>query len=126
MSCLFHSLCRFVSHGDYKKLRQDICNFLDANQPLLDDLTIKEIAELDGITKEQYIQNMRDDNTWGGAPEIKAFCEMYKVIVKVVILSSHKVIDFTPRIADEPTQKIDRYVIISWNGSHFEPVLNKK
>jgi len=120
MSCLFHSLCRFVSHGDYKKLRQDICNFLDSNQPLLDELTIKDIAELDGITKEQYIQNMRDDSTWGGAPEIKAFCEMYNVIVKVVVLSSRKVIDFT---SSRPT---DRYVIISWNGSHFEPVLNKK
>lgn len=117
MSCLFQSLSKFVSHADYSKLRQDICNFLESNQPLLDDLTIKEIAELDGITKEQYIQNMRQDSTWGGAPEIRAFCEMYNIGVKVLVLQSEKIIDFN---CTTPT---NNFVLISWNGSHFEAIL---
>jgi len=117
MSCLFHSLAKFVSHHDYQKLRQDICNFLDSYQPLLDDLTIKEIAELDGITKEQYIENMRQDSTWGGAPEIRAFCEMYNVGVKVLVLQSGKLIEF------KPTKDSSIFVLISWNGGHFEAVM---
>jgi len=119
MSCLFHSLSKFISHGDFRKLRQDICNYLENNQPLLDDLTIKEIAELDGLTKEQYIENMRQDSTWGGAPEIRAFCEMYNVGVKVLVLSSGKLIEF------KSTKPSNIFVMISWNGSHFEPVLPK-
>ena len=75
MSCLFHSLSAFVSHHDYRKLRQDICNYLESNQPLLDDLTIKEIAELEGLSKEQYIENMRSDNTWGGAINAVSYIE---------------------------------------------------
>ena len=58
MSCLFQSLSHFITHNDYRKLRQDICNFLDSNSPLMDTLTIKEIAELEGMTKDDYIKNM--------------------------------------------------------------------
>lgn len=117
MSCLFQSLSRFITHHDYRKLRQDICNFLDSNAPLLDNLTIKDIAEFEGMTKEAYINNMRNDATWGGAPEIRAFCEMYKVSVKVVVLSSKKIIEFKPSVESEI------FVMISWNGSHFEAIL---
>ena len=117
MSCLFQSLSRFITHGDYRKLRQDICDYLDTNAPLLDDLTIKDIAEFEGMSKDDYIRNMRNDSTWGGAPEIRAFCEMYKVSVKVVVLSSRKIIEFSP------SQKSDIFVMISWNGSHFESIL---
>ena len=119
MSCLFQSLSHFITHNDYRKLRQDICNFLDSNSPLLDNLTIKEIAEFEGMSKDDYIKNMRNDATWGGAPEIRAFCEMYKVGVKVVVLASKKIIDFYP---SEPN---DIFVMISWNGSHFEAILPK-
>lgn len=120
MSCLFHSLAKFVSHNDFRKLRQDICNYLDSNKPLLDELTIKEIAELDGITKEQYIENMRQDSTWGGAPEIRAFCEIYNVGVKVLVIQSGKLIEF------KSTKESTIFVLISWNGNHFEPVLPTK
>lgn len=116
MSCLFQSLSYFLAHKDYSRLRQDICNFLDSNQPLVDDLTIKDIAEFDGINKETYIQNMRNDNTWGGAPEIKAFCEMYKVKVKVIIGQNGKQIEFNPS-----NQEATKFVVITWSGNHFEP-----
>jgi hypothetical protein len=119
MSCLFHSLSAFVSHHDYRKLRQDICNYLESNQPLLDDLTIKEIAELEGLSKEQYIENMRSDNTWGGAPEIRSFCEMYNVGVKVLVIGTGKLIEF------KPTNESNVFVVISWTGNHFEPVMSK-
>lgn len=120
MSCLFNSLSKFISHQDSQKLRQDICNYLESNKPLVDELTIKEIAELDGLTQEQYIQNMRNDNTWGGAPEIKAFCEMYHIGVKVLVNSSGKIIDF------KASEDFDRFVVISWTGNHFEPILLQK
>lgn len=115
MSCLFQSLSYFLSHKDYKRLRQDICNYLESNKPLVDDLTIKDIAEFEGIDKDTYIQYMRNDNTWGGAPEIKAFCEMYNVIVKVIVLSTGKKIEFKPS-----NQDTTRFVVITWSGNHFE------
>jgi hypothetical protein len=116
MSCLFQSLSYFLAHKDYGRLRQDICNFLESNQPLVDDLTIKDIAEFEGIDKDTYIQNMRNDNTWGGAPEIKAFCEMYNVIVKVIVKQSGKLIEFKPS-----NTETTRFVVITWSGNHFEP-----
>lgn len=117
MSCLFHSFAKLVNK-DYRELRKEICDYLQDDNPLFEDITIKEISEFEGMTKEQYINNMRQDYTWGGAPEIKAFCEIYKIGVKVLVLNSNQEIEFLP------LKITDKFIKISWNGGHYEPIEN--
>lgn len=121
MSCLFQSLGYFMLDKDPSRLRNDICNYLESNPKLMDDLTLDQIIglefnQLQGDFKS-YIEVMRNENTWGGAIEIKAFCEMYSANVEVVILSDGKKVFFQPQT---PSNILIR---ISWNGSHFEPVV---
>lgn len=121
MSCLFQSLSSFITHHDYIKLRQDICDFLLENPKLIEGMDMKTILDLDGLTLENYTSHMRSNSTWGGAIEIKAFCELYKVNILVKNIrrtDEEKDIQFI--CASEET---DKWIVISWNGGHFEPVI---
>lgn len=115
MSCLFQSFSRLIEK-DHCEIRKEICDYLQEDNVLFDNLTIKDIAEFEGMSKDQYINNMRQYHTWGGAPEIKAFCELYNICVKVLVTQDNKEIVFTPK-----TQT--KIIKISWNGGHFEPIL---
>jgi len=63
---------------------------------------------------------MRSNAVWGGAPEIKSFCEMYKVNVIVKNIRGGNINEDITFSCNTPT---NRWVVISWNGGHFEPVL---
>jgi hypothetical protein len=124
MSCLFQSLSSYVSHQDYSKLRQDICDFLETNPTILDDMPLDKMVELDGVSIQDYIKHMRSNATWGGAIEIKSFCEMYKVNVLVLNIRNNQTdIESTTKeikfLSSTPSQK---WVSITWNGGHFEPI----
>lgn len=126
MSCLFQSLSSFVSHQDYSKLRQDICDFLEKNPKILGDLDLKSIIDTENITLENYIRHMRNNATWGGAIEIRAFCEMYGVNVLVKNIRNNVIDKGSPKDIEFLTsQDVNKWVIISWNGGHYEPVLVK-
>jgi hypothetical protein len=80
MSCLFNSLSTFVSVSP-EKLREDICNFIEANsKALLPGLDEKVLL---GSDLKKYVAAMRQPGTWGGAIEIQAFCQMYNAEVRV-------------------------------------------
>jgi hypothetical protein len=123
MSCLFQSLSFFMINNNPDTLRQDICNYLDLNPNLVDNLTLDQIMNIDGVTKEQYIAEMRKNSTWGGAIEIKAFCDIYHINVEVIILNNgiaeQKTILFQPDL-----KPCNRLLKITWNGNHFEPLPN--
>ena len=123
MSCLFQSLSSYVSHQDYSKLRQDICNYLESNPKILDDINLDKLLEFDDISINDYIKNMRNNATWGGAIEIKTFCEMYQVNILVLNIRNNETDKDSPKeikfIASSPST---RWIAISWNGGHFEPV----
>lgn len=126
MSCLFQSLSSFVSHQDYSKLRQDICDFLEQNPKILGDLDLKAIFETEQISLENYIKHMRNNATWGGAIEIRAFCEMYNVNVLVKNIRNNTLDKNSPKdIEFLSSESVNKWVVISWNGGHFEPVVVK-
>lgn len=126
MSCLFQSLSSYISHQDYSKLRQDICNFLESNPNILDDMSLEQIVQLDNLTIQDYIKNMRNNATWGGAIEIKAFCEMYNVNVLVInIRNNERDKDSKKEIKFLSNTPANRWVTITWNGGHFEPLVTK-
>jgi len=126
MSCLFQSLSSFVSHQDFIKLRQDICDFLQTNPKLVGgEIDLKTIAELDDTNIEKYVSHMRSNSTWGGAIEIRAFCEMYDVNVIVKNIRNAATNEEETYIEFLCSNNKDRWVVISWNGGHFEPILFK-
>ena len=108
MSCLFRSLAKFVNlKAD--NLRQKICDFLETNPELIDTVKLSDITPHEFST---YINDMRNDETWGGGIEIKAFCEIYNYQVNIYI-SDSKIITFYPK--GLPI----RIINISWTGNHF-------
>jgi hypothetical protein len=88
------------------------------NPSILDDLSLKDVLSYDGIGSEEYVSNMRNSSTWGGAIEIKAFCELYRIAVEVRVRSTQKTIFFQPsRLATVPSR-----IRIEWQGCHYEPI----
>ena len=96
MSCLFNSLSYFVKENS-DELRHNICNYLEKNPPLMDGMTTEQVIYFEnGQNLKDYIKNMRNTSTWGGAIEIKAFCNIYKknVFVRNIRDSTSKLIEF--------------------------------
>lgn len=123
MSCLFRSLSAFVEGLHEDGLRQIICNYLEQNPPLMDDLSLRDILHIDGMDTSEYVRNMRCPSTWGGALEIKSFCEIYQVGVVVHIHQTGRDVVFKPSSMENATSL--RAVRIVWTGNHYEPIFQK-
>jgi len=126
MSCLFLSLSHFIHEVEENQLRQMICDYMATNPMIMEGLTLDQVIHFEeGVEKTRYIEGMRNPSTWGGAIEIKSFCEMFKIEVEVEILSSHqKAVLFSPTLPSNTTllKPWDR-IRIQWQGHHFEPLV---
>jgi hypothetical protein len=119
MSCLFNSLSHFLIYNS-NQIRQAICDYLEANQPLIDGLSTDFILSLDD---SNYIRNMRKSSEWGGAIEIQAACNLWNLRIIIHNMSSSK----KTKIEFLPIRKEYVYTIeLLWTGNHYEPVrINK-
>ena len=115
MSCLFNSLAPAVGiHPDV--LRKVIAEYLKTDPKLLDCIKATDIIKwTDGQTLEAYTDRMSNTDSWGGAIEIRTFCELYSMDVTVHVLYTGK--EFTTESSKDPI----RIVHISYTGDHFEP-----
>ena len=114
MSCLFDSLSYFLKYNS-NQIRQKICDYLEANKPIIDGLDTKFILELDD---PNYIRNMRRNSEWGGGIEIQAACNIWKLrIIVNNIRRNRSSIEFIPI-----NKKYIYTIELTWNGSHFEPI----
>ena len=125
MSCLFNSLSHFIApQTDPQAIRQRICDYLQANLPIIDGMATHDVLQLDSLnTSEQYIGAMRTLTTWGGAIEIQAACNIWNArIVVHDIRSSHgKTIEFLP-VSTNAINAPDKTFTLEWSGGHYEPV----
>jgi hypothetical protein len=114
MSCLFKSLAHFVNNIDENQMRSIICDFLQNNPIMFDNISVKDIVDWkDNMNISQYINSMRQNNTWGSALEISAFCNIFNS--KVIVHHNNRKIEFLPN------SKNSKYVCnISYNGNHYE------
>lgn len=116
MSCLFKSLSYFFPNITEQQLRHVICNYLQRN------LTVgcakaKEVIKWEsGVGLQEYVNNMRKSSTWGGAIEIKCFCDILKRNVIVNSIPNNKQIQFLSSTPNVPTLRI------YWTGGHYEPI----
>ena len=118
MSCLFNSLSYFIKEDSYK-IRQQICDYLQENKPIIDGLETSEVLNFESKNSNTYIANMRLMSTWGGAIEIQAACNIWNVRINVANYrdKGKEIIEFIPLIKD-----YEKTINIYWNGGHYEPI----
>ena len=76
MSCLFNSLSKFISINS-DELRQTICNYISQNPILFDTIKAQDVISWEnGANFDEYVSRMRCNTTWGGAIEMKVFCDI--------------------------------------------------
>jgi len=116
MSCLFESLAIFFKHGNHQKIRNDICNYLEQNKPIIDGLETKFILSLEN---PNYIRAMRMLSTWGGGIEIQVACNIWRlrIIVHNLQQQRNNKIEFLP-ILGEYYHTIE----IAWTGNNYTPL----
>ena len=121
MSCLFNSLSHFIPQTDPQAIRARICDYLQANSPIIDGMSTHDVLQLDSSnSSDQYIGAMRTLTTWGGAIEIQAACNIWNArIVVHDVRQDHgqKSIDFLP----VSTVAADKTFELEWSGGHYEP-----
>jgi hypothetical protein len=125
MSCLFNSLSRFVE-DDSGAIRQKICDYLETNPFLMEETKAEDIINWESNDSlNNYVSKMRNHSTWGGAIEIRCFCNLYNMNVEVINIRDRKkdAIFFRIKSSDVSLDTSeDKIAKISWNGGHYEPL----
>ena len=127
MSCLFNSLSHFIPQTDPQAIRARICDYLQANSPIIDGMATHDVLQLDSLTtSEQYIGAMRTLTTWGGAIEIQAACAIWnaRIVVHDIRSCQKQTIEFLPVSNDtiNATNSPDKTFTLEWSGGHYEPI----
>jgi len=114
MSCLFNSLSPAVNlHPEI--LRKAISAYLKTDPKLLDNIKATDIINwAEGKDLYEYANQMSQPGVWGGAIEIRAFCELFEMDVKVHVLYTG--LEFIIKSSKKPTAIIH----INYTGNHFE------
>ena len=115
MSCLYDSLSFFIGIDSYK-LRQIICDYLEDNGKVMEDLDTNELLN---IIDKDYIAKMRNSYTWGDAIIIKSACNIWNIRIIVYINPEHsKNIEFLPLYGI-----FTKTIYLEWQGTiHYVPV----
>lgn len=125
MSCLFDSLASFIENMDALQLRLLLTNYL-ANDPIF----FHELQSAGRLSQwlqfenanttslQSYVHMMSQPSTWGGAIEIRAFCDVFNARVLVLVYETKKTIEFVPWQQNDATVTL----MIGYTGNHFEPI----
>ena len=111
-SCLFSSIAyllesNFDNNSKYK-YRQLLINYLETKDI---DMSIL------GTTKEDYINQMLDINTWGGAIELKLFSELFETEIVSFDIQFNRADTFGAEC-----NYINR-IFVLYNGIHYDPLV---
>lgn len=121
MSCLFDSLSVYFRNIESNTLRNKICDYLQTNPKILDDIDTSSVIQWEqntNISLDDYVKRMRKSSSWGGSIEIKCFCDMYNYDVVVI---------FNNETIEHKSKGISKYIIyLKYNGSHYEPFAIQK
>ena len=116
MSCLFVSLSYFFNE-DNCIIRQKICDYLESNNIIIDGMSTSDVLEIDRVN---YVNDMRNLLTMGGAIEIQCACNIWNCQINVHHdNNNYKIIEFLPL-----NKSINKIINIHWNGCHYEPIRN--
>ena len=118
MICLFNSLSHFIPLNS-DAIRQKICDYLQQNATIMDGLDTKFILNLEN---NNYIPSMRKSTTWGGAIEIQAACNLWKL--KIMVQNSRNAKQSAPKCIEflPVTGGFTKEISLDWTGGHYEPI----
>jgi hypothetical protein len=122
MSCLFDSLSKYLKE-DSKIIRCKVCKYLEQNNSIMEDIETKIILNMD---RDNYIESMTDENTWGGGIEIKAACNIWNIKIKVIYISNISksyTIEFIPSQRNKQNRKKNRVIKLYYDGVHYKSTL---
>jgi hypothetical protein len=113
----------FIKDIDENRLRSMIVDYMRTDPILFDEdppVSLSKVLEASNLGKlSEYCDHMNRTSTWGGALEIRMFCDLFCVTVHVKVLQTGKMIEFLPK-EKNCTEIVPIY--ISWNGGHYEPI----
>lgn len=127
MSCLFIAIQKLLYkelyHANISDLRKVLCNYMEQKQDSklsndslklwLENISLDKYNE---INIKRYIEEMRKDYTWGGAPEIALVSKIFKVII-IVHYGGNKIAEF-----NNCDDKVYKKLYLQWTGGHYEPI----
>ena len=113
MSCLFDSISHFFVDATGENIRNEICNYLEANQPIFDDVDTHTILN---VIDPDYIRHMRNPNTWGGGIEISAACNIWSFVITI-----HRH-GYSPIIFKPLNNNAKHAINIIYTGNHYEAI----
>ena len=112
-SCLFSSIGYLIDNKNFDETtklqyRQLLTNHIEDNNV--------DIAML-GMSKEEYINNIQNPATWGGAIELKLFSDMFQVEIASIDVQSNRV-DIFGQDKNYPQR-----IFVLYNGVHYDPLV---
>ena len=92
-----------------------ICDYLENNGKIIDGLDVL------AMENANYISHMRNASTWGGAIEIQAACNIWKL--RVIVRDIRDIRDIREsEIEFLPISgMIENTIYLEWSGGHYEP-----
>ena len=110
MSCLFNALEKYLQVPP-AQIRSIVCDYLEDKKVLMDGVETKTV--LDAID-DRYVENMRQEATFGSAIEIAVVCRVWGVNVEVRDANATSTV-FLFDIHQSPNQ----VCVLYWNGGHY-------
>lgn len=112
-SCLFSSIGYLIDNKNFSETtkyqyRQLLVNYLEDNNV--------EAGMLE-IPKEDYIENIQNPSTWGGAIELKLFSDMLQIEIASIDVQSNRV-DIFGQDKNYPQR-----IYVLYNGVHYDPLV---
>ena len=112
-SCLFSSIGYLIDNKNFNETtklqyRQLLTNYIEDNNI--------DIAML-GMSKQEYINNIQNPSTWGGAIELKLFSDMFQVEIASIDVQSNRV-DIFGQDKGYPQR-----IFVLYNGVHYDPLV---
>ena len=112
-SCLFSSIGYLIDHNNFNEMtklqyRQLLVNYLEDNEV--------ENGMLE-IPKPDYIENIQNPTTWGGAIELKLFSDMFQLEIASIDVRSNRV-DIFGQDKNYPQR-----IYVLYNGVHYDPLV---
>ena len=121
MSCLYRTLSYFHDGITTEQMRHLLCDYLSTDPQIGGEKASQIIPWETKKSLAEYLNIMRNQSQWGGAIEIKAYCDLFKKNVKVLSYPNRREIEFISNM-----EGVNEWVTITWNGYHYEPVTNLK
>jgi ubiquitin thioesterase OTU1 len=112
-SCLFSSIAYLNDKEHFNENSSMIYRLM-----IVDHINDNDISEdILGMPKADYIQNISESSTWGGAIELKLFSEIFKMQIASLDVESKR-IDIFGEI-----ENYNKRIYLIYNGYHYDPLV---